>query len=66
MKGNRPKLRAACRALPWKDVPARRSTDRSRGRRITRTIKVVAAPADLPGWVDFAARSRSPRSAALE
>jgi predicted transposase YbfD/YdcC len=53
VKGNRPKLHAALKALPWKDVPAYRSTDRSRGRRITRTIKVLAAPSDLPGWVDF-------------
>jgi len=53
VKGNRPKLRAALKALPWKDVPGYRSTDRGRGRRITRSIKVLAAPTGLPGWVDF-------------
>ncbi len=36
-------------ASPWKDVPAHRVTSTGHGRRVTRTIKVVAAPA----WVNF-------------
>lgn len=53
VKGNRPTLLAAVKALPWKHVPTHSGTDRSRGRRITRTIKVLQAPSDLPDWVDF-------------
>jgi predicted transposase YbfD/YdcC len=49
VKGNQPKLYAACKALPWRDVPARSATTKGHGRRVTRTIKVVTAPA----WVDF-------------
>jgi len=48
-KGNQPKLYAACRALPWRDVPAHRVTTKGHGRRVARTIKVVTAPA----WVEF-------------
>ena len=50
VKGNQPKLYAACKALPWRDVPSRRATSKGHGRRSTRTIKVVTAPA----WVEFA------------
>jgi predicted transposase YbfD/YdcC len=50
VKGNQPKLYAACKALPWPQVPARRVTSKGHGRRATRTIKVVTAPA----WVEFA------------
>jgi len=50
VKGNQPKLYAACKALPWSQVPARRVTSKGHGRRVTRTIKVVTAPA----WVEFA------------
>jgi len=46
---SRPTLYAGCKALPWRDVPAHRVTTKSHGRRVTRTIKVVTAPA----WVDF-------------
>lgn len=50
IKGNQPKLYAACKALPWRDVPARRVASKGHGRRATRTIKVVTAPA----WIEFA------------
>ena len=50
VKGNQPTLHAACKALPWRDVPARSVTTTNHGRRVTRTIKVVTAPA----WVEFA------------
>lgn len=50
VKGNQPTLYAACKALPWRDVPARSATSQGHGRRVTRTIKVVTAPA----WVEFA------------
>jgi predicted transposase YbfD/YdcC len=49
VKGNRPKLRAALKAIPWKDVPAYSYTEQTKGRRVRRTIKVV----DVPAWVDF-------------
>jgi predicted transposase YbfD/YdcC len=49
VKGNRPKLRAALKAIPWKQVPAHSYTERTKGRRVRRTIKVIAVPA----WVDF-------------
>ena len=41
------------RPRPWKDVPAHSGTDRGRGRRITRTIKVLQAPTALPDQVAF-------------
>lgn len=50
VKKNQPSLHAACKALPWKEVPGHRVSSRGHGRRVTRTIKVVAAPA----WVGFA------------
>jgi predicted transposase YbfD/YdcC len=49
VKNNQPGLYAACRNLPWRDVPAAPVTRSGHGRRITRTIKAVAAPA----WVTF-------------
>jgi len=49
VKKNQPKLSAACKALPWTDIPARRVTSKGHGRRVTRTIKVVTAPF----WVEF-------------
>lgn len=49
VKGNQPTLFGQLKKLPWKDVTATRRTERSRGRRITRTIKVV----DVPGWIEF-------------
>lgn len=50
VKGNQPSLHAACKNLPWQDVPPHRVTSTGHGRRVTRTIKVVQAPA----WVNFA------------
>ena len=44
-----PTLRAACKALPWRDVPAVTATDPSHGRRVRRTIKAV----QVPDWIDF-------------
>lgn len=49
VKGNQPALFTACKALPWREVPARRVTTQGHGRRVTRTIKVVQAPT----WVEF-------------
>ena len=49
VKANQPTLQAACKALPWRDVPAVTTTDTSRGRRVRRTIKAVQAP----DWIDF-------------
>ena len=49
IKGNQPRLHSACKKLPWKDVPARRVTSTGHGRRVTRTIKVI----DAPAWVEF-------------
>ncbi len=49
IKANQPTLRAACKALPWQDVPAVTTTDTSHGRRVRRTIKAVEAP----DWIDF-------------
>lgn len=50
VKGNQPTLFAACKNLPWKDVPGHTVTTRGHGRTATRTIKVVTAPP----WVEFA------------
>lgn len=49
VKGNQPTLFTRLRALTWKNVPATTSTQRSRGRSVTRTIKVV----EVPGWIEF-------------
>jgi predicted transposase YbfD/YdcC len=60
---NQPTLRAACKALPWRDVPAVTTTDTSHGRRVRRTIKAVQAP----DWIDFSpALPRSSNSAEPE
>lgn len=50
VKGNQPSLYTACKALPWKDVRSHSTTQLGHGRRTTRTIKVVQAPA----WISFA------------
>jgi predicted transposase YbfD/YdcC len=50
VKGNQPSLYAACKALPWKDVPSHSSVQKGHGRRAHRAIKVLAAPA----WITFA------------
>lgn len=49
VKANTPTLLAACKKLPWKHVPARTWVQVDRGRRVRRTIKVLAAP----DWVQF-------------
>ncbi|MGH8968248.1 MAG: ISAs1 family transposase, partial [Actinomycetes bacterium] len=49
VKANMPTLHGQLKALPWKDIPATRSTTTARGRRITRTIKVAA----VPDWIEF-------------
>jgi predicted transposase YbfD/YdcC len=49
VKGNQPNLHALCKQLPWRDVPAHRVSTQGHGRRVTRTIRVVTAPA----WVEF-------------
>ncbi len=49
VKKNTPTLHRELAALPWKRMPATRSTESSRGRRVTRTIKV----ADVPAWIGF-------------
>ncbi|WP_295702378.1 ISAs1 family transposase [Lapillicoccus sp.] len=50
VKKNQPTLHRACKDLPWNAVPDHRVTTRGHGRQVTRTIKVVTAPA----WVHFA------------
>ena len=50
VKGNQPTLFETCKQLPWKDVPSHTVTTRGHGRKVTRTIKVVTAPA----WIEFA------------
>jgi predicted transposase YbfD/YdcC len=49
VKANQPGLLARLKALPWKDVPAHRATTTGHGRRATRSIKVIQAPA----WTGF-------------
>ena len=49
VKANQPTLYAACKHLPWRDVPAHTSVHNGHGRRVRRTIKVLAAPA----WITF-------------
>ena len=50
VKKNQPRLYTASKNLPLKDVPGHRVSTTGHGRRVTRTIKLVAAPA----WVHFA------------
>ena len=49
VKANQPSLYAACKKLPWRQVGAHSTTATGHGRRVRRTIKVVAAPA----WITF-------------
>ena len=44
VKANQPGLYRRCKALPWAQVRATSSVDRTHGRRVRRTIKVAAAP----------------------
>lgn len=51
VKSNQASLLARLKALPWSSVPTgSRHTARSHGRRLTRTIKVI----DAPAWIAFA------------
>lgn len=50
VKANQPSLYAACKRLPWRDVHEHSTVSSGHGRRVRRTIKVVAAPA----WITFA------------
>ncbi len=50
VKRNQPTLHAACKRLPWSQVPATTTLQRGHGRRVRRTTKVVTAP----GWISFA------------
>jgi predicted transposase YbfD/YdcC len=49
VKANMPTLHKNLKELPWKDVPSYTATTTGRGRRVTRTIKVV----DVPEWIQF-------------
>jgi len=49
VKANQPTLYGACKHLPWRDVPAHTYVHTGHGRRVRRTIKVLAAPA----WITF-------------
>ena len=50
VKGNVPTLHAACKALPWKHIPAHSYLQKTKGRRVRRTIKATTVPA----WITFA------------
>jgi len=50
VKANQPGLYAACKRLPWRDVGEHSAVSTGHGRRVRRTIKVVAVPA----WITFA------------
>ncbi len=49
VKNNQPTLYAACKNLPWVQVPAHSTRTRGHGRTARRTIKVI----DAPDWVQF-------------
>ncbi len=49
VKSNQRGLHHRLKKLPWAQVPGRTVTDTGRGRRITRTIKVI----DTPAWTGF-------------
>lgn len=49
VKSNQRGLHDRLKKLPWEQVSGRRVTERARGRRITRTIKVI----DAPAWTGF-------------
>lgn len=49
VKGNQPNLFKALAALPWNQVPGESVTQTGHGRRHTRTIKAIEAPA----WIGF-------------
>jgi predicted transposase YbfD/YdcC len=49
VKKNQPKLYAACKNLPWKNVPSHTTVQNGHGRRAHRAIKVLIAPT----WITF-------------
>ena len=49
VKANQKTLYRLLKALPWAKIPGVTATDRGHGRRATRTIKVLQAPA----WIQF-------------
>ena len=49
VKANRPTLRAGLKALPWKDIPAHTYVEKTKGRRVRRSIKATTVPA----WITF-------------
>lgn len=49
VKANQPTLYAQLKALPWTKVPTHTYVQKGHGRRATRTIKVI----DAPAWVEF-------------
>ena len=49
VKRNQPSLYQALAVLPWQQVPGHTSSERSHGRRHTRTIKAIECPA----WIVF-------------
>lgn len=54
VKSNQPTLHSACKKLPWDKVPAHRVSTTSHGRRATRTIKIL----DAPAWIGFVGASQ--------
>ena len=54
VKNNQPTLYAACKNLPWVEVPAHSARTRGHGRTARRTIKVI----DAPAWVQFTATAQ--------
>lgn len=49
VKANTPTMYRELKKLPWKDVPAHTTRTSGRGRKVTRSIKVV----DVPDWINF-------------
>lgn len=49
VKGNQPTLYRQLKDLPWSKVPAHTTTQTRHGRRTTRTIKII----DAPAWIGF-------------
>jgi len=54
VKSNQPHLHRRLKTLPWADVPAHRATSHGHGRRTTRTIKIL----DAPAWTGFPAAAQ--------
>jgi predicted transposase YbfD/YdcC len=50
VKANQKSLHRALKKLPWNRVPGHSTTEVGHGRRVTRTIKVIA---EVPAWIEF-------------